>query len=274
MPASGLAAGRACARAGPAVRIGFPPAESLQTLGPSRKLMRIKVERGLPASRQGGGTESSNLLCSSGESANHRFRCVGSCHPGAFANAFRRPGDRLSMDGGRHLFQRLSGQEARRPPQDRGPNTLPAGRPAHLFQIVLEVLREPMFALLLGAAVIYLVLGDFREAVVLAIFATTSVPIAVVQETRTERLLESLRDLTSPRASDPRRRRATHSRDRLLLFRKGRAAGSRPSKTAVGKRFAFLERPSAGSGSTWRSLLPANGAQAPGSMSARPLSGS
>ena len=57
-----------------------------------------------------------------------------------------------------------------------------------------------MFALLLGAAAIYLVLGDFREAVVLAIFASTSVVIAVVQESRTERVLESLRDLTSPRA--------------------------------------------------------------------------
>jgi hypothetical protein len=57
-----------------------------------------------------------------------------------------------------------------------------------------------MFALLLGAAVIYLVLGDLREAVVLAVFASTSVLIAVVQETRTERVLETLRDLTSPRA--------------------------------------------------------------------------
>jgi P-type Ca2+ transporter type 2C len=57
-----------------------------------------------------------------------------------------------------------------------------------------------MFALLLAAAVIYLMLGDLTEAVVLAIFASTSVLIAVVQEARTERVLESLRDLTSPRA--------------------------------------------------------------------------
>src|SRR5277367_5912599 len=32
---------------GPRVRIRLAPAESLQTLGPSRKLMRIEVERGL-----------------------------------------------------------------------------------------------------------------------------------------------------------------------------------------------------------------------------------
>jgi Ca2+-transporting ATPase len=57
-----------------------------------------------------------------------------------------------------------------------------------------------MFALLPGAAAIYLVLGDFREAIVLGISACTSVLIALVQESRTERVLESLRDLTSPRA--------------------------------------------------------------------------
>ena len=57
-----------------------------------------------------------------------------------------------------------------------------------------------MFGLLLGAGAIYLLLGDLKEAVILFLFACTSVGIAVVQEARTERVLESLRDLTSPRA--------------------------------------------------------------------------
>ena len=64
----------------------------------------------------------------------------------------------------------------------------------------MDVLHEPMFALLLGAGAIYLALGDFKEAVVLAVFASTSVSIALIQESRSERVLESLRDLTSPRA--------------------------------------------------------------------------
>ena len=57
-----------------------------------------------------------------------------------------------------------------------------------------------MFALLLGAGVIYLVLGDFTEALMLLVFATISVSITVVQELRSERVLEALRDMTSPRA--------------------------------------------------------------------------
>jgi len=56
-----------------------------------------------------------------------------------------------------------------------------------------------MLALLLGGGVIYL-LGDLQEALILLAFATMSVVITVVQESRTERVLEALRDLTSPRA--------------------------------------------------------------------------
>src|SRR5437016_989002 len=98
------------------------------------------------------------------------------------------------------LSRGLSEQEAVARRKAEGPNTLPQAEHRTFGRIILEILREPMFALLLGAAVIYLIRGDLKEAVVLAVFATTSVLIAVVQETRTERVLESLRDLTSPRA--------------------------------------------------------------------------
>jgi Ca2+-transporting ATPase len=66
--------------------------------------------------------------------------------------------------------------------------------------IVLEVLREPMFGLLLGAAALYLVLGDWLGGVVLVVFATLSVGISVVQEARSERVIDALRAMTSPRA--------------------------------------------------------------------------
>ena len=57
-----------------------------------------------------------------------------------------------------------------------------------------------MLALLLVGGIIYLILGDLKEAIILVAFATMSILITVVQETRTERVLEALRDLTSPRA--------------------------------------------------------------------------
>jgi Ca2+-transporting ATPase len=77
---------------------------------------------------------------------------------------------------------------------------LPQAGRRSIFHIVLEVMREPMFALLLAGGAIYLLLGDLTEAVILLAFATISVTITIVQETRSERVLEALRDLTSPRA--------------------------------------------------------------------------
>jgi len=81
-----------------------------------------------------------------------------------------------------------------------GYNELPRPDRRTPLRIIFEVMREPMLALLLGGGVIYLALGDLKEALILVAFATMSVVITVVQETRTERVLEALRDLTSPRA--------------------------------------------------------------------------
>jgi len=94
----------------------------------------------------------------------------------------------------------LSEADARARLLSEGYNELPRPDRRTPFRIAVEVLREPMLGLLLGGGVVYLLLGDLKEAIILLAFATMSVLITVVQETRTERVLEALRDLTSPRA--------------------------------------------------------------------------
>ncbi|TAN30016.1 MAG: cation-translocating P-type ATPase [Castellaniella sp.] len=81
-----------------------------------------------------------------------------------------------------------------------GPNELPQAGKRSVFRIVLDVLREPMLMLLLAGGFVYLLLGDRTEAFILLIFALFSIVITAVQETRSERALEALRDLSSPRA--------------------------------------------------------------------------
>ena len=81
-----------------------------------------------------------------------------------------------------------------------GPNELPRAGSRSAFRIVGEVLREPMLALLLAGGVAYLILGDRTEALILLSFALFSIVLTVVQETRTEHVLEALRDLSAPRA--------------------------------------------------------------------------
>ena len=94
----------------------------------------------------------------------------------------------------------LSREDAQARLRAEGFNELPAGDGRGILRIVADVLREPMFSLLLAAGAIYLVLGDLGEAIVLLAFATLSVLITVVQETRSERVLAALRDQASPRA--------------------------------------------------------------------------
>src|SRR4029079_11523703 len=75
---------------------------------------------------------------------------------------------------------------------------------------LVDVVREPMTALLLACGAIYFFLGDSQEAAMLLGFVAFIVAITLYQERKTERAIEALRELASPRAlviRDGRRRR-------------------------------------------------------------------
>ena len=105
-----------------------------------------------------------------------------------------------SFTPGSACFRGLSEMEAQTLLKAEGHNELPQSEHRTLLRIIIDVMREPMLVLLVSGGVIYLILGDLAEAVIMVIFGTLSVGITVIQETRTEQALEKLRDLTSPRA--------------------------------------------------------------------------
>jgi P-type Ca2+ transporter type 2C len=84
--------------------------------------------------------------------------------------------------------------------QADGPNELPGAAKRSLFLIARETLSDPMFALLLAAGVLYLLLGDLQEGLILFGLVLVVLALTLYQEGKTERAIESLRDLTSPRA--------------------------------------------------------------------------
>ena len=94
----------------------------------------------------------------------------------------------------------LGSKEAMSRLANEGYNELPSAKPRSLWAIAWEVVREPMFLLLIGASAIYLVLGDIREALVLFASVFVVMGITFYQERKTERALEALRELSSPRA--------------------------------------------------------------------------
>jgi P-type Ca2+ transporter type 2C len=83
---------------------------------------------------------------------------------------------------------------------EEGPNELPTQKRRSLWTIGFEIAREPMFLMLVAAGSLYLFLGEARDALMLLGFVFVVMAITIVQERRTERALDALRDLSSPRA--------------------------------------------------------------------------
>jgi Ca2+-transporting ATPase len=104
----------------------------------------------------------------------------------------------------------LSSAEASTRMRKEGANEIPSARRRSLLWLARDVLREPMILLLVSCSATYLVLGDLREAIILSLSVLVVVGITFFQNRKTERALEALRDLSSPRAlvirdGEPRR---------------------------------------------------------------------
>jgi len=81
-----------------------------------------------------------------------------------------------------------------------GANQMPSAKPRTVLWIAFDTVREPMFLLLLACGVLYLILGELSDALLLSSAILVVMAITFVQERRTERTLDALRDLSSPRA--------------------------------------------------------------------------
>ena len=94
----------------------------------------------------------------------------------------------------------LSDAQVREKLKADGYNELPLSQKRGIFRIIIEVFGEPMFLLLVACGAIYLILGDVGEAAMLLGFVFVVMGITIYQEGKTEKAIEALRDLTSPRA--------------------------------------------------------------------------
>lgn len=94
----------------------------------------------------------------------------------------------------------LTGREASERFMQEGPNELPQAKKRSVLHIALEIVREPMFLLLLACGLLYLILGEPAEALLLLGFVLVVMGITFYQENKTEKALQALRDLSSPRA--------------------------------------------------------------------------
>ena len=125
------------------------------------------------------------------------------------------------------LHSGLTSDEVQERLRSDGWNEIPAGKKRSVFALLVDVVREPMFLMLIACGLIYLLLGSIEDALMLLGFVVVIIGITLYQERRTERALDALRDLSSPRAlvvRDGRQQRIAGRevvRDDILLVSEG-----------------------------------------------------
>ncbi|NJD76203.1 MAG: cation-translocating P-type ATPase [Candidatus Methanoperedens sp.] len=94
----------------------------------------------------------------------------------------------------------LSEEDASKRLKEAGYNELPSQKKQGFLPIMFNILREPMLLLLLGSGLIYFFVGEINDALMLLFFVLVVVGITFYQERKSERALEALKNLSSPRA--------------------------------------------------------------------------
>lgn len=94
----------------------------------------------------------------------------------------------------------LSSIEASQKLKEFGYNELPSSKPKNVWHIAYEVIKEPMFLLLISCAILYMVVGDYREGIIMVSTVFIIITITFYQSQKTEKALDALKKLSSPRA--------------------------------------------------------------------------
>lgn len=92
----------------------------------------------------------------------------------------------------------LTNTEAVQRQQQYGKNELAPQKKESFFLKLLHIIAEPMFVLLLVAAAIYFILGEPRDGAIMLIFVIGIISIDVIQEWKTDKTLNALKDLSAP----------------------------------------------------------------------------
>lgn len=92
----------------------------------------------------------------------------------------------------------LSTKQAQLLQEKYGKNVLVPEKKDNFFLKILEVLKEPMFILLIVAAIIYFILGEPRDGAIMLVFVVGIISIDVIQEWKTDKTLKALKNLSAP----------------------------------------------------------------------------
>ncbi|HBE8888290.1 TPA: cation-translocating P-type ATPase [Clostridioides difficile] len=94
----------------------------------------------------------------------------------------------------------LTDTEAEKRLKENGLNELRKKPPRTTLQMLWSQITDAMVMILIGAAILSLIFGEFTEAFVILIIVTVNAVIGIVQEKKAESSLEALKNMNSPTA--------------------------------------------------------------------------
>lgn len=97
-------------------------------------------------------------------------------------------------------YKGLSASEVQERYKKYGYNELPSSKSKSVVLLLLGIIKEPMFLLLVACGTLYLILGDIQEGIMLLSFVFVIMGIEFYHDRKTEKALDALKDLASPRA--------------------------------------------------------------------------
>jgi Ca2+-transporting ATPase len=95
----------------------------------------------------------------------------------------------------------LTEEQVRNSQEKHGKNELVIEKKNTFLGKAIGVLKEPMFLLLFFTAMIYFLLGEPRDGIIMLVFVSFMSGINLFQEWRTDKTLQALKDLSSPRVT-------------------------------------------------------------------------
>ncbi|MCX5781063.1 MAG: cation-translocating P-type ATPase [Firmicutes bacterium] len=93
----------------------------------------------------------------------------------------------------------LTSEQAQQLQTQYGKNELTTENKSSFIVKALHIIAQPMFLLLMAAAVIYFILGEPRDGAIMLVFVVGIISIDIIQEWKTDRTLNALKDLSAPR---------------------------------------------------------------------------
>ncbi|KKM10563.1 ATPase [Clostridiales bacterium PH28_bin88] len=98
------------------------------------------------------------------------------------------------------LYQGLDQEEAGRRLRNYGPNVLKEPPPRSFFSMFMGQLKEILVLILIGAALISGILGEWEDSVVILVIVVLNAALGVYQEYKAEQSLKALKEMTKPLA--------------------------------------------------------------------------